>query len=481
MVEPITQHLIDSVIYFSITDDKFAAAARAVLDADVFDSPIVEQMMSICNDHFDRYGKAPQEHFIDEFKRHINRLPAEDRSAYLKYAERVQTMRTPQMKYVLSRINDIVRSRAFEDAAVDIAHLTERGQLDQVEQRIYAALNAGMKTETIGLDYMRDDHPMAQRNESGQSLASTGWELIDYRIRGIQRGRFLVILGKFKGGKTWALCHLGHLAIKKGLTVLHVSHEMGEDEVAIRYDQMIGSLVDEPEPKEVVIPRWNRKTKTIEQIVVTRPSVYNSRAVLNARAQARKFGGRLIIKKYPMGACSMLEISRLLNYLERIEGIVPDILINDYADIMAPINPRTDLRHQINETYIYHKRIADERNIAVVTASQVVRKATDSDEFTFKDFAEDIRKVANVDQAIGISQSKLAAAEGISKVFLLASRNSSVKGTTVNFGSCLDLGMFVTWEAYPSDFDERDSQAENEEGLSTEGMEGDKKVSAGLA
>ena len=102
------------------------------------------------------------------------------------------------------------------------------------------------------------------------------------------------------------------------------------------------------------------------------------------------------------------EVDRLLSYLERYESFIPDVFVNDYADIMAP-SPgmeRKDERHILNDLYIRHKRLADERNILVITASQLnaaggKKRLVDRD-----NFANDIRKAANVDSAFAICQTE---------------------------------------------------------------------------
>lgn len=445
--EPITQHLIDSIVYLSITDNDFAGAVRAALPAELFSSSLVERILTLCQSYYDQHREAPQEHFQDEFARLLRSVPEEDHKLFVDYADRVQKMRPPNRKYVMSRVNNFIRSRALEDTAIEVARLTERGEYDQAESRMYEALHAGLRLENIGLDFLRDKFPMKRRLSYSEPLVGTGWKTLDRQIDGgLHRGRFLVILGKYKGKKTWALCNIGQRAVLKGLVVVHLTHEMSEGEIEQRYDQMFGSLVCSRGAEEVNIPYYDDEAHEIKMNRIKCSSVFDRAAVLEARRNVRRFGGRLLIKKYPMGTCSMQEVDRYLNYLECFEGIIPDVLLNDYADIMAPVDPRKQLRDQINETYIWHKRIADERNILVVTASQATRQAIEKERFSIKDFAEDIRKIGNCDLAIGVCQSPTQAEQGICRAVLLASRNTKDVGIETSFGSALEIGRLVAWE-----------------------------------
>jgi hypothetical protein len=119
---------------------------------------------------------------------------------------------------------------------------------------------------------------------------------------------------------------------------------------------------------------------------------------------------------------------------------------------MAPIDGQKSPRDQINETYIWHKRIADERNILVVTASQGTREALERPRFSLRDFAEDIRKVANCDMAFGLCQSRQQNEDSVGRFVLMASRDTEMVGVESVFGMALDIGQFIVWEANPADY-----------------------------
>src|SRR5690606_13634892 len=84
-----------------------------------------------------------------------------------------------------------------------------------------------------------------------------------------------------------------------------------------------------------------------------RPSIFDDAAVAKTRQRVSRLGGRIIIKKYPMGTCSMSELNRYLNYLERYENFIPDLIINDYADLMEEVvSQEASPRQGINQVYI---------------------------------------------------------------------------------------------------------------------------------
>ena len=136
---------------------------------------------------------------------------------------------------------------------------------------------------------------------------------------------------------------------------------------------MFGSLIDAEGPKEVEFIEYDEEGAVIGTHTELRESVFSVEAVRAVRDKVRRFGGRAIIKKYPMGTCSVGEIDRYLDYLETFKHFIPDMLIGDYVEKMK-MPKAGEGRDSINETYINLKRIADERNIADVTASQIKTK-----------------------------------------------------------------------------------------------------------
>jgi hypothetical protein len=106
------------------------------------------------------------------------------------------------------------------------------------------------------------------------------------------------------------------------------------------------------------------------------------------------------------------------------ERFVPDVIVNDYPDIMRlPLAESSSTRDKINQCYIELKRIADERNLAVLVPSQTTREALDKIRLSRKDFAEDIRKLANVDLVVALAQSEALAKENRMRITVLASRS----------------------------------------------------------
>ncbi|MHA1592414.1 MAG: DnaB-like helicase C-terminal domain-containing protein [Candidatus Heimdallarchaeaceae archaeon] len=420
----ISQRIQDSFVFLIITDTKFLQLARKSVKPEYFSSQITEDIVRICYSYFDQFKEAAHNHLHDEMVRFLKKKDFDEKNRYYTYLKKIQEMDSPNQAYVVKRINNFIKAREFEEAAIDFVQKVEIGDFTAAKELMQKALRVGIEREEIGLKYFELEKPPDYFTSMKEILLPTGFPLIDSRIKGLRRGQFVVLLGGYKVGKTWSCIHLGKQGLLCGKKVLHITHEASLDEVEMRYDMSLGGLTSEKRKEEVkfrVIDEEGVEEDSFYKIVNT---VYDFNEIKNMRKKLGKIGGELIIRKYPMGTCTMNEIDRYLDYLETYENFVPDILINDYVETMKmPLGETAAHRDRINQAYIEHKRIADERNILVFTVSQAVRASLGKFRLKQADFAEDIRKVGNVDLALGISQTEIQAEEQKMTIFVLAGRS----------------------------------------------------------
>jgi replicative DNA helicase len=287
----------------------------------------------------------------------------------------------------------------------------------------------------------------------------TGFPIIDKRLtRGIRRTDFICILGGAKGKKSWACIYLGREALLCGLKVLHITHENSAEDTEMRYDMMLGGLTSDKEKSNVEIENIDDEGNIVGTEIVGVKSVWDLSQVTKVRRRVRRFGGELIIKKYPMGSCTIEEIRRYLDYLEMYEGFIPDVVINDYVEAMK-LPKANERREAINEVYIQSKGLADERKIAMITVSQTNRAALRKKIPDQKDFAEDIRKLANVDLVLAEGQTKQQSIMKRMQMWVLANRHGPMDFGCV-FATNLDIGQLCV-ASWPIKFEEKPEEDED--------------------
>lgn len=442
----ISAHLQDCILRLAIESEDFLRLVRPVLAPELLTSKIPAELYQLCLSYWDTFRRPPGDHFHDEFVRFVKQKPEAERSYYVDYVQKIRALSRPELDYVLGRINDFVRAREFERAAIEFAELTARGEFTEAENVMQAALRSGIGKYELGLDYLYNTGPPLRNNPDGRRLLMrTGIRPLDRAIGGFKRGQFICWMGGYKGKKSWGCLHTAITALTHGLTVAYVSHEVTVEELETRADKMIGGLVKPNESGMFKLTIWNDDKKQFEETEIEPGTIDDMERVRRQRRRVRRHGGRLFFKKYPMGSVNMREIDRYMRHLE-MEGFAVDVLINDYADIMAPLDGRKEFRHQLNDSYIYHKRLADERNILVVTATQIPDRAVLRPRISIKDFAEDRRKAANVDMALAICQTEEQKAVDIATILVVANR-AGPEGFKCLVGLVPRIGQFSLWAA----------------------------------
>jgi replicative DNA helicase len=125
---------------------------------------------------------------------------------------------------------------------------------------------------------------------------------------------------------------------------------------------------------------------------------------------------------YPAFSASLTDVEDDLEKLEIQEGFIPDIIIVDYADILAPEGKHREYRHQIDEIWKRLKGMAEERSCLVVTGSQSNRMSMDKEILEEKDTAEDARKLAHTDVMLTLNQTSKEKEQGVWRVGILEHR-----------------------------------------------------------
>ena len=92
---------------------------------------------------------------------------------------------------------------------------------------------------------------------------------------------------------------------------------------------------------------------------------------------------------------------QLLRWKER-EGFVPDVIIVDYADIMAGEEGARDERDKQNERWKWFRRMSQEWHALFVVATQTDAAAYTQDSVRLSNFSEDKRKYAHVTGMLAI-------------------------------------------------------------------------------
>lgn len=144
---------------------------------------------------------------------------------------------TPPEKWAVNIGHRLSAESALNLLTSEMPQLVEEGKFDEILHRTRQAslLASPMGELTVGAGSEGD--VQERQHETGVRIGTGIYRLDKYLNGGLKRGEMGHILGRKGGGKSHALTHLGAMALRHDLHVLHATLEMSDKEVRARYDR----------------------------------------------------------------------------------------------------------------------------------------------------------------------------------------------------------------------------------------------------
>lgn len=197
-----------------------------------------------------------------------------------------------------------------------------------------------------------------------------------------------------------------------GLQLVKSFDEMSFDEIRSLFENSKGYKVcgsDNCSKRKPAI--WFKRRPPVDPLTEFEAQKINHKFRKRYRKQFK-------LATYPNETLTINEIRALLDTWERTELFVPDILILDYADILASDadTTRLDHRHQENKKWQRLRSLSQERHCLLVTATQSDTDSYDRELLTMKNFSETKTKNAHVSAMFGLNQDELQKKIGIMRI-----------------------------------------------------------------
>lgn len=370
------------------------------LDADRF-------IVSTVKDYYARYRKAPHGSSAmtilkDAFEE--KKVPRETQREVLLRVRELNSVDLSDRDFVTDKVSGFAKQRAMEDAILASASALEKGNYAKIEKLMREALNVGVNEDASAYDYFEE---IDNRTEHRRKLAfglikpdgiTTGYGEIDKLLYhgGWGRKELSCLMAPAKWGKSMGLGDFAKNAAVAGHTTLVLSHEVSAKIYADRIDANFSETA-----MKALKDKYIDVSKKIKEM------------------QARS--APLKIHDFASGTCKCSMIRRLIDrYASR--GIFFDLIVSDYADIMAP-EQYTGTREDSRMIWIDYRAIGFDTNAAMLTATQTNREGAKKMTSEATDVAEDFNKVRTVDLMISGNATKEERAIGEARLTFAASRN----------------------------------------------------------
>ena len=360
------------IITSLIVDNKFIKTIGDILEVSYFDSDANKFLVKSIVDYFEKYKSPPTMEalkvVIDDVENDTLKTAIVDslRGAW-------QHRESPDLEFVKEKTLEFCKNQVIKGAIMESVELLDNQQYDEIKGVIDNAMKAGVERD-IGHEYITGFEE--RMNQQARVTLPTQWDSVnDLMDGGLGGGELGVIVAPAGIGKSWTLQAIGAHAVKQGKTVIHYTLELNAQYVGLRYDTIVSGQ-----------PTGNLQ--------------YHKEEVLKKINQLK---GELIIKYYPTRTASVNTLAAHLQQCE-MQGMKPDMVIVDYADIMKSTSNFTEKRHQIGHVYEELRGMAGEFDIPLWTASQANRSSLEEDVIGADKVSEDYSKVMTADFVMSMSR-----------------------------------------------------------------------------
>jgi replicative DNA helicase len=379
-----------------IIEDKqgeFSTQIIDILKPEYFDGTHMKSLIRHILEYVTKYNIIPEYQTLCDI---INEREAE---GILK-DQLIESVRMIEEQRITDKLNvkdialNFCRKQSLKKGLIDAVDNWEKGDYENIAQIISEALKVG-EPKSSGHNYLKD---IEKRLIKKYRLPIPTMRGLDSKIGGgLAGGELGIILSPTGGGKSMMLVKFACTAIEAGKTVIYYSFELQESVIGNRIDSCLTGI-----PLKDVLEFPDRIREVATEII--------------------EKGGNLIIKEFPTGSASINTIKSHLKVMER-EGIIPDLIIIDYADIMKAVSSFSEKRFALTSIYEGLRGMAMEMNIPIWTASQAGRAAINKDAFSLDTISESLGKAQTADVILGIARPDEDKKNKKANMMLLKNRN----------------------------------------------------------
>ena len=342
-----------------------------------------------------------------------------------------------QRQSILDMFETFCKKRALEIAINDCYERLQKGDTSSLDTIIKEAQSVGI-TKDLGINMWEGVDKYLHKLDKEMGVISTGLKELDKCFDGgLSWGQLNYVVSPSGGGKSLMLANLAVYWSKMGYNVVYLTLELDKELVAKRMNSMFLNMP------------YREISKNIDKVAYS----------IESFAKNNK-PGVIQVADLKMGS-NANDINAYLQAYEIATGIIPEIIIVDYASILTPCDKRID-KNNIN---LKDKAIAEElREIArerthngkrtmVMSANQITKDALSEMEFTLSNIAGGTTLVQTCDNLFSVRTNPAMKQQGEYEIKIMKSRNSGATDkkfkVKYNVDSLLISNLEETTESSP--------------------------------
>jgi replicative DNA helicase len=414
-----------------VRDTQFVQRVDGLIRPEYFESGVDALWVSLALRYYTKYKRVPADATV------YARLIKEDIAARIidvpmagilakYYKESILTADLSDRDFVVDEVASFARHQAVSAAILESVTDLDRRDFAKIDKRLRNALDIGANHDGdiydfgAGLDGRTGERLDRAAGRTPPTGITTGYPLLDDCLyhKGWGKRELSVIMGGAKAGKTTALLDFSIQAVKANHNVLYITLEVASKILGDRADANISDT-----PVMELQDNLHTVKKKVDDFI-------------------SKAGGKLMIKEFPSGTATVADLRRLIERFKS-RGLVFDLVVVDYADIMAPERYTDNIQENSKSVYVGLRGLAMSEGFALLTATQTNREGFKATVAKAEHVADDFNKIRIADVIISINKSEEERAAGQARLYFAASRNQA-GGYTIRIEQQLDRMKFIS-------------------------------------
>jgi hypothetical protein len=446
------------------TSKSFLASALPEIDFDLLQSEYARQIARWCVEYFRKYGKAPGPNLEPIYHAWVEEDTRDETTTDAigdllgSLSEESDNTKQLNVPYLLDQFGTYLSMRR-------LARMNENLSAHLLRADKEAALREVSDFRSVDLGQGCGFNPLEDRAAWGRAFANPADPLLcfpgdagKFLNRVLTRDALIAVQAVEKKGKTFWCLEFVMRALRNHCRVaLFEVGDMSESQIMRRmgvrlaglpmYKDQLGEIsvprkierVDRDDGDELPV-EMTYETKSCDQVISRRASLRASYKFARACGIQRGIP-HVLFSIHPNSSINVNGIDGILQRWEHEKQFVPDVVVIDYADILAPEDPRREFRHQVNDTWKALRRLSQERHCLVIAPTQANASSYDADVQTMKHVSEDKRKWSHVTGALGLNQTQAEKDMGLMRLNWVVLREAEfMTHRCLYVGQCLALG-----------------------------------------
>lgn len=427
------------IITALITNDNYIKEIQQFFRKELLQIPFSKTISQWCFDYFKKYKKAPGKYIQEMYNNYADGNKVDESQVELigKFLSNLSMKyEKSNYQYHIDKAEKYFRKRHIQRLKENLNVYLTNDKLEDAEREI-GGFKRIERPRTVGVDIIRDNINSILFAEDDVLFKFPG--ALGELMSGICREDYLIVAAPMKRGKSWWLQEIGLRALVRDLNVIYYSLEMSEKKLLRRiYQYFLGETKKE---ETIEIPYFTDEN-TIEYREVHKEGISGERIQTKRKRIETMLGSNAFrLCTFPTRSINVDDIRVHLDNLDHYNHFIPDVIIVDYADIMAPEKTASkDERARLNETQLALRGLAQERHCVVVTGTQTTVD-TFKKNIEEESMADDKRKLAHATSVLALNQTKDEKKKGIMRISMVVVRDDEFHlDDEVAVLQCLKIG-----------------------------------------